>query len=158
VGKIVARYRPGRRILLMAESFGDLRAALLVFEKGNVLYPKFFGSTGARGDYFYLAFSWLVEIAIAYGATRIEYGGGCHQAKLLRGGLLRWLFGGVRVYDERLDSCLSVLLPLYHAAKLMHFSELAKQYQIDHTPPPLPREAFRVIGAQMANSQGGGSP
>lgn len=129
----------GRRLLLFGEGKdGSPRSALLVYAKGRKLYPKFFGSTTTAGDYFFLTFSWLIQLAIAQGVRRIEYGGGSHEAKLLRGARLRWLLAAVQVYDKRLAICLELFLPHYQAVKIAHFSQLAARYQTDHMPPAAP--------------------
>lgn len=130
---------PCHRLLLLGETMeGKKRSALLVFAKEKRLYPKFFGTIGVRDDYFFLTYSWLLDRAITEGACCIEYGGGSHQAKLLRGAHLRWLVAAVRVYEKHLSACLADMLPHYETAKFVHFSELASRYQVDHTPPARP--------------------
>lgn len=130
---------PGCRLLLAGAPAGDdFRSALLVFAKGEKLYPKFFGTNGVRGDYFILTYPLLLELAITAGVRLIEYGGGSHKAKLLRGARLRWLLAGIQVYDHGLVTPVANLLPHYDTAKVAHFSDLAARYQYDHTPPPRP--------------------
>jgi predicted N-acyltransferase len=129
---------PGRRIVLTGESEpGRVRSAVLALVKGTTLSPKLFGSS-CRGDYFFLMYTALVEAALEQGLERIEYGGGSHQAKLLRGARLRWLTGLLHVYDGRLEAALRAYLPLYEDAKRRHFEALALRYQIDHRVPPAP--------------------
>jgi predicted N-acyltransferase len=115
---------PRPRHLLMGESAnGQLRSALLVLEHGSTLYPKYFGAT-ARGDYFHLTFAKTIELAIRLGATRIAYGGGSHEAKLLRGAELVALFGAFVAYDGALSDALNDALPAYTDAKQAYFQEL----------------------------------
>lgn len=115
----------GRRVLLAAaRPDGTLRAALLAFEKDGVLHPKCFGAEG-RDDYFVLTFPALVQAALRRGVRRIEYGGGAHRAKLLRGARLRWLLAGVRAYDPALRARLRAFLPAYARGKEAYFRALA---------------------------------
>lgn len=133
----VCRSWSGRRLLLTIETpRGDTRSGLLVLSKDNKFYPKFYGTDGARDDYFHLTFTWLLEFAIAEGITRIEYGGGSHQAKLLRGARLRWLFASLQIYDRHLAARLDEFIPYYQTAKQSYFTQLALRYHVDHAPPP----------------------
>ena len=130
---------PGARLLLTAEAAGGVpRSALLVFQKGGKFYPKFYGADGARDDYFFLTYTRLLELAIAGGTRRIEYGGGSHQAKLLRGARLRWLFASLQVYDRQLSDRLDEFLPYYETAKYSYFTQLALRFHVDHAPAPAP--------------------
>jgi predicted N-acyltransferase len=116
---------PLPRHLLVGESAnGRLRSALLVLEHGSTLYPKYFGSA-VRGDYFHLTFPKTIELAIRRGATRIAYGGGSHEAKLLRGAELVTLLGAFVAYDRTLNAAWQEALPAYRDAKREYFGELA---------------------------------
>jgi len=135
----VLRSWPGRRVLLTAAQLNEApRSALLAFVKGKTLFPKFFGTETTRHDYFQLTFARLLNWAITARSTRIEYGGGSHKAKLLRGAQLRWLFAALQVYDDDLRARLHNFLPRYESIKKEHFTNLALRYQRDHTPPPQP--------------------
>lgn len=124
---------PGTWYLLIGEtSMGTLRSAVLAFAKNATLYPKFTGSANVRNDYFFLVYSFLLELAISQGITRIEFGGGSHQAKLLRGASPRWLFMATQTYNPLLKAYLDDLLPLYEKAKTTYFSQLANRYQVVH--------------------------
>lgn len=123
---------------MQLDADGRPQAALLSLRDGDTIYPKFFGAAGANGDYFALTFPRLIENAIARGVRRIEYGGGSHKAKLMRGARLRFLLGAFRAYDDELAGWLERVLPAIHAAKVAAFTELGERFQIDHRPPPLP--------------------
>lgn len=123
---------PGTRFLLAGErADGCLRSALLVLAADGTLYPKLFGAAERGGDYFFLTFSRLVQYAIGERFTRIEFGGGSHQAKLLRGARLRRLFAALYVFDRALDAALNDFAPLYEAAKSAYFADLTARYQTD---------------------------
>ena len=62
-----------------------MRSALAVLKGDGELYPKFFGTSAPRRDFIPLVFNRLVDYAIRNGWRRINYGGGSHHAKLLRG-------------------------------------------------------------------------
>jgi len=120
----------GPRHLLVGESAdGRVRSALLVLQRGTTLFPKCFGAT-ARGDYFHLTFAKTIELAIRLGATRIAYGGGSHDAKLLRGAELVWLLGAIVAYDGELSGALRLAVPAYADAKQQYFSGLAARYAV----------------------------
>ena len=122
----------GKRLLLIGENPNfEIRSALLVLKKGNSFYPKFFGNTGVRNDYFFLTYNWLIKLAIKQNIQRIEYGGGSHKAKLLRGAILRLLKGTILVFDPNLEKLLSSFIPLYDMAKRSYFSEMVSKYQIN---------------------------
>jgi predicted N-acyltransferase len=142
---------PGGRVLLTAAQLNEVpRSALLAFVKGKTLFPKFFGTETARGDYFQLTFACLLNWAINARLNQIEYGGGSHKAKLLRGAQLRWLFAALQVYDDDLDARLRDFLPRYESVKKEHFSNLALRYQRDHTPPPLPLTEVSLSGTSAS--------
>jgi len=123
---------------MQVDADGHPQAALLSLRNGDVLYPKLFGAVDATGDYFALTFPRLIESAIAHGVRRIEYGGGSHRAKLIRGARLRFLLGAFRAYDGELEGWLEQILPTTHAVKVAAFAELGERFQVDHRPPPLP--------------------
>jgi predicted N-acyltransferase len=124
----------GGRFVLTGENGARVRSALLVLAKAGVWYPKLFGSD-VRDDYFFLTFSGLVAEAIGRGVRRIEFGGGSHRAKLLRGARLRWLYAALDVVDEQLAAALREFLPIYASAKTAHFAELSRRYDVDHAVP-----------------------
>lgn len=118
------------RFLLTVESEGNIRSALLVFRKGNVLCPKFYGDKNVKGDYFLLCYYLLIQEAIQSGVKRIEFGGGSHKAKLLRGASLRPLYMGIEVFDQKLAGMLESYLPLYEKAKKDYFSVIRDRYGV----------------------------
>jgi hypothetical protein len=120
-----------------------MRSALLVFAKGSTLYPKLFGAAGVRDDYFYLTYSGLVARGIDEHATAIDYGGGNHLSKLLRGARLRWHVAALRVYDRRLQARLGAFWPVYGRAKTAYFRTLASRYGVGEAAP---REFAPTLG------------
>lgn len=146
---------PGPRLLSWSEDArGRMRSALLVFRKEARFFPKFYGSF-VRDDYFVLTFGRLVEQAMAAGVASIEYGGGSHQAKLLRGARCSWMLMGLRAYDAGLAALLERLLPEYVAAKALYFGRLAERWQLDHRPPPVPGYSLpaAVAGRSLSSRQ-----
>jgi hypothetical protein len=99
-----------------------------------VLYPKFFGTARDRTDYFALGYTRLIEYAITHGYRRIDYGGGAHQAKLLRGARLRPAMGVLLVVDDRLRHPLLPLARQVSDQKRAHFEALAGRWQVPHLP------------------------
>lgn len=125
---------PGCWYLFSGETHhGTVRSAVLAFAKNATLYPKFVGWVQAQNDYFFLVYSLLLEEAIKQGMRRIEFGGGSHQAKLLRGASLRRLSMGIQVYDPLLETYLDNLVPAYEKAKAAYFAQLVLRYQADQS-------------------------
>jgi hypothetical protein len=123
------------RVLMTAAKPGaPARSALVVIDDGDVLYPKFFGTSVPRADYFPLVFSQLIASAIESGRQRIEYGGGSHRAKLFRGARLRPLLGVLVVLDPELRDRILPLVPRLSVAKLAYFSRLSERWHVDHAP------------------------
>jgi hypothetical protein len=116
----------------------NARSVLAVLVHGGALYPKFFGTVAPRTDYFPLAFARLIEYAIGNGFTRIEFGGGTHEAKLLRGARVRYAIGVLFVTDPTLRRRALTAGRQISAAKLDHFGALAARWQLDHGRPAPP--------------------
>lgn len=135
----VADGRSVDRVLMsVAEPGGEARSIMAALIKDGVLYPKFFGTVQPRADYFDLAFCRLIEYALAGGYRRIEFGGGTHQAKLLRGARLRYALGVLFVRDLALRGPALAAARQISSAKLRHFGELAARWQVDHQIPSPP--------------------
>lgn len=127
-----------RVLMSVAEPGRSARSIMAALVHRGALYPKFFGTVKPRTDYFTLAFARLVEYAIASGFTRIEYGGGTHEAKLLRGARLRYAVGVLFVLDPALRQASVAAARQISAAKLEHFGALAERWQFDHVRPSPP--------------------
>lgn len=127
-----------RVLLSVAEPGGEARSIMAALIQDGVLYPKFFGTVQPRTDYFDLAYGRLIEYALAGGYRRIEFGGGTHQAKLLRGARLRYALGVLFVRDPALRGPALTAARQISSAKLRHFSELAARWQVDHHAPSPP--------------------
>lgn len=124
-----------RLVFSLREPGHAARSTLVVLRRDDVLYAKFFGAAAPRMDYFPLVYTRLIGYATEHGFRRIEYGGGSHQAKLLRGARLRLAYGVLLILDERLRKPVQSLASLLSKRKLAHFTELARRWQIDHRPP-----------------------
>lgn len=131
---LVAGLGPPGLLFTAAPQPGRPRSALLALRSGDVLYAKFFGTTEPRADYFPLVFTRLIGYAIEHGIRRIEYGGGSHQAKLLRGARLRPALGMLWAADESARVALRVLCEVISARKLAHFGALARRWQMPGLP------------------------
>jgi hypothetical protein len=127
-----------RILVSVAEPGQPARSIMAVLARGGVLYPKFFGTLQPRTDYFSLAYCWLIEYAITQGWRRIEFGGGTHQAKLLRGARLRYALGVLFVNDDALRAPALAAARALSDAKLGHFDALATTWQLDHRAPVPP--------------------
>lgn len=127
-----------RILISVAERGRPARSIMAVLARGGVLYPKFFGTLHPRTDYFSLAYCWLIDYAITRGWRRIEFGGGTHQAKLLRGARLRYALGVLFVNDPALRAPALAAARQLSGAKLGHFGALAATWQLDHRAPPPP--------------------
>ncbi|MGI8666651.1 MAG: peptidogalycan biosysnthesis protein, partial [Jatrophihabitans sp.] len=147
----VAEGRELDRVLFsVADNGGDARSVMAALVHGDVLYPKFFGTSRPRRDYFALAYCQLIEYAIAEGYRRIEFGGGTHQAKLFRGGRLRFALGVLFVRDRALRGAALAAGHQLSAAKISHFQTLAERWQIDHRAPPAPAIFSRPAGQRTS--------
>ncbi len=123
-----------RTLLTVAQPGRPARSAALVLRRADTLYAKFFGSAAPREDYFPLAYARLIRYAIEHGYRRIEYGGGSHQAKLLRGARLRPAWGVLFVLDPALRGRVESFARTISARKRAHFAGLARQWQVDSLP------------------------
>lgn len=123
-----------RTLLTVAEPGRAARGAAVVLRHANTLYAKFFGSTVPREDYFPLAYARLIRYAMERGFRRIEYGGGSHQAKLLRGAWLRPAWGVLFVLDNALRGRVESFARTISARKRAYFARLARDWQVGSLP------------------------
>jgi hypothetical protein len=110
------------------------RSVLAVLRGRKALHAKSFGTSIPRADYFPLVYPALLSYALDAGFSRIDYGGGSHQAKLLRGCRLRLGFGVLFVLEERLRPYLEPLAREVAGRKLDHFTTLARRFQHSALP------------------------
>jgi hypothetical protein len=125
---------PSRLLFTASLPAGPVRSALLILRKRDVLYPKFFGTTEPRADYFQLTYTRLIDYAITNGYRRIEYGGGTHHAKVLRGARLRFALGVLWTSDPDHFACLQEVTHEISSSKLAHYGALARRWQIPDLP------------------------
>jgi hypothetical protein len=139
-----------RTVLSVAEPGRRPRSAAVVLRGPQSLYAKFFGSAAPRADYLPLAYPRLIGYAIDRRFRRIEYGGGSHHAKLLRGARLRPGWGVLFVLDHRLRGSVESLARRVSFRKLAYFAALARDWQVRSLPV---HPAFAAGGA--GSSRGG---
>ncbi|MBO4208394.1 hypothetical protein [Micromonospora echinofusca] len=144
-------YALPRTLLSVAEPGRPARSAAVVLRRTDTLYAKFFGSREARADYLPLAYPRLISYAIAGGFRRIEYGGGSHQAKLMRGARLRPCWGVLFVLDRASCDGLESLARRVSLRKLAYFADLVRTWQVDSLPV---HPAFAGVGLQGSSSGG----
>lgn len=118
-----------RLLLTVGPAGRPARSVLAVLRSGDRLHAKFFGTAAPRTDYFPLVYPALLSHAIELGARQIAYGGGSHQAKLLRGCRLRLGYAVLFVLDQRLrDRIEHAAIELGHR-RCAEFMSLAQRFQ-----------------------------
>ncbi|MFB6392438.1 hypothetical protein [Polymorphospora lycopeni] len=145
-------YTLPRTVLSVREPGRPARSAAVVLRRADTLYAKFFGSGDPRADYLPLAYPRLISYAIDRGFRRIEYGGGSHQAKLMRGARLRPCWGVLFVLDQRLRADIEALAVRVSTRKQAYFADLVQSWQVATLPV---NPAF--AGSGLHGSSPGGS-
>jgi hypothetical protein len=135
---LVAGESMDRVILGRHAGDGRVRSAVVALRRAGVLYPKAFGTAGNRRDYFPLAYPAVLHHAIDSGIHRVEYGGGAHHSKLLRGARLRLGYAALLVLDPALRDSVLPLAEEISRRKERYFTELAGRWE--HRPAEASRE------------------
>lgn len=118
-----------------------LTAGAVALRSGDTLIPKLFGDAGRTGDYFQLGYAAMVRLAIEAGLSRVDWGGGNHRPKLIRGGRLYWIYAALLAPDATFQGVVQPWLREYSSVVTGHLSQLSATYSRWHSTPPQPRWA-----------------